>query len=650
VLKIREIGIFNFGPYRGKQQLILGEKDGVTLVYGENMRGKTTLLNAIRFALIGKILGRGERTLEPYRLMNSSAYSEGEREFGVALLMENDGEKIEVRRRCTVGEEPDRKLKIDTTAFVADVPQSQAETNDLLQQLMPEEISRFFLFDGELLQQYEELLMEESVAGEQIREAIEQILGIPVLLNARQDLGEVIERFSKAETREAKKNQATEKHAKNLEAVVERVKELKKDRDKLKEQEQDLADKKAAMDNALKRSSKTQAHMAKLEQAEERIVAIDAKCDAHKEEIRDLMKVGWLWPAMSKLREMESEILVAMETEAQKKAAANRARLIGELAKEAVEVGKCPVCFQECECDGLSLGDGSENEDPDSEASDRQDEANRIRQLSAIKRLLNHPDSGRAVTLMEEIMAIVAERAGLKQDIKDINLQLESEDVEELKQVQANYGPTNSALSECRRALKDNNRQIDEAQSSVNALRKRLRRASGSNQSEEMKRRELAEATRSIFEKSIGRFRDELRDRIEADASALFKKLTTEKQFSGLRINANYGLEIMRDDGGVQELRSSGAEHIVALSLVGALQRNSSLTGPLFIDSPFGRLDAEHRKNVVKALPGMAPQVVLLVYSDELDLQMARTELGASLLAMHRLERRTATHTQIDAN
>jgi len=31
--------------------------DGVTVIYGENMRGKTSLLNAIRFAFFGKVLG-----------------------------------------------------------------------------------------------------------------------------------------------------------------------------------------------------------------------------------------------------------------------------------------------------------------------------------------------------------------------------------------------------------------------------------------------------------------------------------------------------------------------------------------------------------------------------------------------------------------
>lgn len=37
-----------------------------------------------------------------------------------------------------------------------------------LGRIMPETVSRFFLFDGELLQQYEELLRNESEMGRQI--------------------------------------------------------------------------------------------------------------------------------------------------------------------------------------------------------------------------------------------------------------------------------------------------------------------------------------------------------------------------------------------------------------------------------------------------------------------------------------------------
>jgi hypothetical protein len=65
------------------------------------------------------------------------------------------------------------------------------------------------------------------------------------------------------------------------------------------------------------------------------------------------------------------------------------------------------------------------------------------------------------------------------------------------------------------------------------------------------------------------------------------------------------------------------------------------------IDSPFGRLDRDHTRNIVKALPSMTKQVVLLVYEDELPPDLARTELKNTLRGEWRLERRSARHTEL---
>ena len=68
------------------------------------------------------------------------------------------------------------------------------ERDRALARIFPKDISRFFLFDGELLQEYEELIISESVVGPQISSAIERILGVPILKAARRHLTELAER------------------------------------------------------------------------------------------------------------------------------------------------------------------------------------------------------------------------------------------------------------------------------------------------------------------------------------------------------------------------------------------------------------------------------------------------------------------------
>jgi DNA sulfur modification protein DndD len=52
---------------------------------------------------------------------------------------------------------------------------------------------------------------------------------------------------------------------------------------------------------------------------------------------------------------------------------------------------------------------------------------------------------------------------------------------------------------------------------------------------------------------------------------------------------------------------------------------------PIVMDSPFGQLDPEHRKNIAEGIPALAPQVVLMVaeqqWTDEIH-QALRPRMG----------------------
>jgi DNA sulfur modification protein DndD len=115
--------------------------------------------------------------------------------------------------------------------------------------------------------------------------------------------------------------------------------------------------------------------------------------------------------------------------------------------------------------------------------------------------------------------------------------------------------------------------------------------------------------------------RDKLRNEVGRNASDAFRELTTEPEFEGLQINENFGLDIVDNRGRVIAERSAGAEQVVALSLMDGLSKTAGKKAPIIMDTPFGRLDRHHRANILKYLPTMAEQVVLLVHSGELDIE-----------------------------
>lgn len=77
----------------------------------------------------------------------------------------------------------------------------------------------------------------------------------------------------------------------------------------------------------------------------------------------------------------------------------------------------------------------------------------------------------------------------------------------------------------------------------------------------------------SVFEESVELLRDNLRHSVERRASEAFCAMTTQKAYSGLKINNNYGLTILDENGKAVSVRSAGAEQIVALSLIDGLSR-----------------------------------------------------------------------------
>lgn len=135
-----------------------------------------------------------------------------------------------------------------------------------------------------------------------------------------------------------------------------------------------------------------------------------------------------------------------------------------------------------------------------------------------------------------------------------------------------------------------------------------------------------------IFKRAIDNFREAVREDVKDEATNIFKQLTTETDFDSLDINEQYGLQIIDSDGKKLIDRSAGAEQVVALSLVGALNRCAVREGPIIMDTPFGRLDKTHRKNILGFIPTLSSQVILLVQSGEFtrenDLKLLGNKVG----------------------
>ncbi len=137
---------------------------------------------------------------------------------------------------------------------------------------------------------------------------------------------------------------------------------------------------------------------------------------------------------------------------------------------------------------------------------------------------------------------------------------------------------------------------------------------------------ELVSRARDSLKRIIAQFVREVREELEERANDSFRRLLDvdgQKTLQRLQLKGDYTLEVLdQKNRSFLANISAGQRQIVSLSFITALAQvaggASTLEVPLFMDTPFGRLSYEHRENLLVELPRITPQWVLLATETEL--------------------------------
>src|SRR5688572_28166349 len=94
---ITTLSLKDFGIFYGLQSLSF--QPGLYVIHGRNGRGKTTLLNAVRWALYGDYKDRQTRSVPASLTLNRQARREGRSEFSVEMVVSDGTDEYLLRRR-----------------------------------------------------------------------------------------------------------------------------------------------------------------------------------------------------------------------------------------------------------------------------------------------------------------------------------------------------------------------------------------------------------------------------------------------------------------------------------------------------------------------------------------------------------------------
>jgi DNA sulfur modification protein DndD len=657
-MKLKKLTVKNFMPYKGEQSILFPQDSSrnVLIVYGDNMRGKTSLLNAIRWGLYGKAFSRHKALIGTEKILNSEAAKEGEGEFSVEIKFEagnHEYDLIRIAKKKPHVSRAENSSDFDEHVFLKrdGVALAGHQIEPEINLFAPEQVSRFFLFDGELLQEYEMLLEEGSATGEAIKEAIEQVLGVPALINGRDESLTLLKNAERQQNKDILKIVDMGKLADQQKFLQEKDDVKARDLDACKEQLKRIRSDKNILDDEIEALSQLSVTAMELKEKVARQKELLSTQETLRVEVLHLASTAWKDLLRPKLILLEKELLEDLST---KTSQITQSGAIGQEIKQIesiLNLSVCPTCKQGVEDNHkhsyeeslaqlrLQLNASVDDQHKLSEITNR---------LSALRKLLDLSVVASLRDKSKQIRSIDVELTRLENAIDDLNEDLRGKDADEVVKKRKYHDELVKRETVATKNIEDLESERLKIRQQIEDLAKQINANPSARNTRSTQLANIYKGIESAFRFSIDSLRDRLKSEVERKASEAFMELTTQKDYSGLKINSNYGLTILDDQGEAIPLRSAGAEQIVALSLIDGLSRTGRSAGPVVMDTPFGRLDPKHRSNILNYLPKHASQLILLVHEGEINRKEDLAEIAHRIGAEYEIKEKSLRISNIE--
>ena len=657
-MKLLKLTLNNFGPYFGTQSLDLDVSDNapIILVYGENERGKTSLLRAIRWCLYGEVLNQGGTLMDEREFANYDARDRKEPfDVFVEIEFEDQGVKSTLKRWMKVKENDLEDIRIETLSKGVDLrpnngnPVAEKDIPEQISRMLHKDISDFFLFDGETLTRFEQRLRSADTSAALVRTSIEKVLGLPALQLLSRDIETLASEANKEVQRVAKKSADNEKVLKDIDACSTAMNNKQNDLMELQRIGKQLEEEKLELEKQLAKVDSIKEAFHERKSIRETKSDIQRDISEIKDQIKGRISESWWAPAMPMLKEKAAAIDSLLAGNTQLLTEINELQRKKLDLQTQVSTKKCSSCQQVVN---------------DFQISNAQREILEIeKKLESLPTPISNVDdvafTKRQLNDFLEDGAVEERLRELDQDILKRELRIDELSNKERALTEVLSGNTLdiAALeSQYQRAsdfIRDSEREVEKKEFELTELKSQLRTLQNSLNRETTEaspikqEAALLSSLEEVLKDSLDGFRKSMREKVGEEASDIFTKLTTEPDYNGLTITGKYYLEIVDSQKRIISRRSAGAEQIVAMSLIGALVRCAVRQGPVIMDTPFGRLDTGHRRRILEWAPTIGTQVMLFVQSGEFDRERDLKFLGNKVGREYRIQREASNRSSI---
>lgn len=655
-MQLLELELTNWGPFYGTHRIALDvtETAPVVLFRGENMRGKTSLLRGIIWALYGEIREQDGRTLlDVARMVNIDALGQGSTEFGVRLRFSHAGTEYTLYRSSTAVEEPPGRARVQP--FRVDLiptgapPYPAAQVGEVISGILSREIADFFLFDGEMLNRFEERLREERAAPQGfVRAQVERALGLPFLSDLGRDLDAVLGEVNSTIDGVVRRAKAHDKDSEAYRAKAEELASLEKDLDELRVKERELESQIEETEGQLAKVDEIKEAFYRRKSLEKELDDSTATIQDYRDAIADRTESIWWLPMADKLYAEIDEVDVHLANA--EELARAQVLLRAEIGRLEAQLGSgvCPHCGQPTSHDEDSVRVQLEElrsqlvESDGPRLEDLQVRRSRLRKYASAPTHLGFIHNQEQDIRKEEFR-----NDKRQQELRRISEQLAGTTIE-VDVLERTYHELKSAKSRYAAAITAQEAKRASVKQEVYRLGAKLAEQPEVDPADRLLQ-EMASEGVGVVNRSFDAFRSAMRDRVQAATSELFRALTTEKEYSGVVISDDYHLAVTDQQDRPLSMISAGANQILTMAFIGALGECSVDEAPMVMDTPFGRLDVGHRRAILEWVATFNRQVILFVQSGEYDPVRDGVTLAGKIGREYTIDRLTPNRSEVNA-
>ena len=613
--------INNFGVYSGKQNFDLStkEKKPVILIGALNGSGKTTFLQAIDFVLYGKFSNffySQKLSYENFlkKNINKNNYDEGAQvELVFFRKYKGKNEKFKISRNWkAIG----KKIKEEFFVFIDDVYDEDItkDWDNFVDQILPSRVASLFFFDGEKIEQLADLEQSKGV----LKKAINSLLGLEIVDQLNIDVDEFQKRsVLQLKTNEEKKN--INKLKKEVDGFEERIKEIDesivKVEDELAKKAYDIRELNVVL------SQKGISYYEKKQEYEKELQVIDEKRTEISDELVKLASGDLpLLVVKKELAAMVDQSKSLLENQNKTDSQKKNNDLIESISSFVLKNSKDDKFTKNFE---KFVSDKKIND------TTILDNENLLPNLNYqdLNSLLNHN--------------LDAAEKDIKKKINTIN-KLE-EEYEKISQL-INKIPTDDEIKPLIDKLEGHQKDEAKLVTKKNILDEQRGHINGplikinielKKEYEKKTTQDLVNLDKKRFVDYSVRIKDVLSTfhvkaldfhikRLEKLILECFKSLHRKKDFiKSIKIDTStFDLQVFEAKN-VQvdtDILSAGERQLLAVAILWGLAKASNSAAPTVIDTPLGRLDSEHRLNLVEQyFPTASKQVILLSTDEEIN-------------------------------